>query len=396
MYNLSKNIVEIESGWRKALDHVRRELATTAIQRDRLGGTAKAERDLLRRSGLLTLAVPRGFGGMGATWAEIHEAVRLITQVDSSLGHLFAFQHLQVASILLYAAAAQRETLLRGTVEQGWFWGNALNPRDARTRLTADGAGWRLDGMKSFCSGATDSDRLLVSAIDEAGGFRVIALPTARAGITIHDDWDNMGQRQTDSGTVSFASVPVAADEILGPPGPSGSPRASLRAAVAQCTLGTIYLGIGEGALAAALEFTRTQSQPWPASGAASAVEDAYLQLRYGELQVGLAGAQALSARAIDALQSAWDRGDVLTADERGEAALAIASFKLAAARAGLDITNRLFELTGARSTAAHHGFDRFWRNLRTHTLHDPLDYKLKELGAWLLTDTYPAPGLYS
>jgi alkylation response protein AidB-like acyl-CoA dehydrogenase len=44
-----------------------------------------------------------------------------------------------------------------------------------------------------------------------------------------------------------------------------------------------------------------------------------------------------------------------------------------------------LFEVTGARSTHASLRLDRHWRNLRTQTLHDPVDYKLHELGDWAL-----------
>jgi alkylation response protein AidB-like acyl-CoA dehydrogenase len=33
----------------------------------------------------------------------------------------------------------------------------------------------------------------------------------------------------------------------------------------------------------------------------------------------------------------------------------------------------RVFELTGARPTAESYRFDQFWRNVRTHTLHDPV-----------------------
>jgi len=33
---------------------------------------------------------------------------------------------------------------------------------------------------------------------------------------------------------------------------------------------------------------------------------------------------------------------------------------------------------------------------LRTHTLHDPLDYKIKELGEWALTGSLPNPTFYS
>jgi alkylation response protein AidB-like acyl-CoA dehydrogenase len=50
-----------------------------------------------------------------------------------------------------------------------------------------------------------------------------------------------------------------------------------------------------------------------------------------------------------------------------------------------LEVTSGLFELTGARSTANRYGFDRFWRNVRTHTLHDPVVYKAREVGNFAL-----------
>ncbi|CAO3424745.1 Acyl-CoA dehydrogenase; probable dibenzothiophene desulfurization enzyme [Azospirillum doebereinerae] len=382
---------------RAALSALARTLAATAVERDRAGGTAKAERDAIRRSGLLGLAVPTDHGGAGERWPAILGAVRELARVDSSLAHLFAFQHLMVASVLLYGNPAQREALLTATAREPLFWGNALNPLDRRTALTprADG-GWILDGTKSFCSGARDSDRLLVSADDPSGTLRVLALPTARAGIAVLDDWDNMGQRQTDSGTVTFTGVAVDADDVLGPPGPFGDPASSLRPCLAQSILASLYLGIAEGALAAARDFTLTESRPWRASGAAAAAEDPYVLRHYGDFHVAIAGAEALGDRALDRLQAAWERGRALTPGERGEAAVAIATFKAAGSRAALDVTSRLFEVTGARATASRHGFDRFWRNARTHSLHDPLDYKLKELGAWTLTGALPEPGFYS
>ena len=32
----------------------------------------------------------------------------------------------------------------------------------------------------------------------------------------------------------------------------------------------------------------------------------------------------------------------------------------------------------------------------RTHPLHDPIDYKLKDIGRWLLSGAAPEPGAYS
>ncbi|MBN3870224.1 acyl-CoA dehydrogenase family protein [Nostoc sp. JL33] len=60
------------------------------------------------------------------------------------------------------------------------------------------------------------------------------------------------------------------------------------------------------------------------------------------------------------------------------------------------DITNRIFEVMGARATSAKYGFDRYWRNLRTFTLHDPVDYKVRDIGNWALNDKLPKPDFYS
>jgi alkylation response protein AidB-like acyl-CoA dehydrogenase len=63
---------------------------------------------------------------------------------------------------------------------------------------------------------------------------------------------------------------------------------------------------------------------------------------------------------------------------------------------AGVEISSQLFELTGARSTSAKYGFDRYWRNVRVHTLHDPIDYKYRDLGRYALQGTLPEPTAYS
>jgi alkylation response protein AidB-like acyl-CoA dehydrogenase len=84
-----------------------------------------------------------------------------------------------------------------------------------------------------------------------------------------------------------------------------------------------------------------------------------------------------------------------LTEQQRGETAIAIATAKVAAHKVGLDVTSRIFEVMGARSTSAKYGFDRYWRNLRTFTLHDPVEYKIKAIGDWALNHQIPKPDFY-
>lgn len=372
------------------------EFARTAVERDKAGGTAKAQRNRLRESGLLNLIIPRAYGGHGLNWHDTLRIVRIVSRADSALGHLFGFQHLLLATLRLFGD--QWEHYYAETVRRRWFWGNALNPLDPRARIAADGTGgWILQGTKSFCSGAMDADYLIVSALAEATGpLLIAAIPGDRAGIRINADWDNMGQRQTDSGSVEFHEVRVQEREILRNPGPLGNVYATLRSVIAQLVLTNIYLGIGEGALAEARAYTLGQSRAWFLSGVDSPRKDPYVLQKYGEFSVELQTAALATDHAALLLDAAWAKENALTPDERAHAALAAAVAKVHTSRAALDVTHRLFEVTGARATAAKAGFDRHWRNLRTHTLHDPADYKLRDLGDWTLNGTPPTPSFYS
>ncbi|MFO1419065.1 MAG: acyl-CoA dehydrogenase family protein [Methylotetracoccus sp.] len=371
------------------------EFALTAAERDRAGGTAKKERDSLRESGLLTASISRSLGGYGLGWQDTLRLVRIIARADSALAHLFGFQHLLLATVRLFGD--QWEYYHEQTVLRRWFWGNALNPLDTRAELLRDGPDWLLRGAKSFCSGAMDSDCLIVSANAEGSGKLVVAaIPSNREGLRINADWDNMGQRQTDSGSVEFENVRIYEREILRNPGPLGSIFASLRSLIAQMVLTNIYLGIAEGALADARNYTLSQSRAWFLSGVERQTEDPYVRRKYGEFLVELHGAALATDHAASLLEQAWSKEDALSESERSEVAVASAIAKVAASQGGLDITQRLFEVTGARATSTKAGLDRYWRNLRTHTLHDPVDYKLRDLGDWLLNGKPPIPSFYS
>ena len=380
-----------------ALNRLLAQLAATAVARDQAGGHAAAEREAIRASGLLHLSTPRAWGGAGLSWHRVFQVVRQMAQVDSALAHVFAFHHLQVASICLFGTPAQQQHLLQQTVEGNLFGGNALNPLDKRTLATEAPGGFVLHGDKSYCSGSVGSDRMLVSGWHEASQSMVVAvLPTARAGVTVEADWDAFGQRQTDSGTVHFERVPVSHAEVLTAPGTVATPRRTLRTQVAQLVLTNLYLGIAQGAFEAAREQIRHHTRPSFASSAATASQDPYIQHRFAELWLLLRPAEVLGDAAAQQLDQALRVGADLSAAQRGEVAIAVNEAKVLAHRAAMEVSSQLFELTGARATTQKLGLDRFWRNARVHTLHDPVDYKYRDIGRYLLDGQYPEPTSYS
>lgn len=238
------------------------EFAETAVERDAEGGTPKYERDRLRQSNLLKLIIPKEYGGLGETWITALQITREFAKVDSSIAHVFSYHHLGVVVPHIFGSAEQKQRYYSETSLNNWFWCNALNPLDKRTTLTPECEHFRLNGIKSFCSGSKDSDILPITAINQDSGVTVLAVPTQREGILIHDDWDNMGQRQTDSGSITFDNVFVYPDEILGKRGGAidhpSKPFGTIRSCLTQLNLANIYLGIAQGGFEAAKQYTRT------------------------------------------------------------------------------------------------------------------------------------------
>ncbi len=376
---------------------VSKELATSAVERDRGAGSPIEEVQKLRESGLLPLMVPKAYGGVGATWLEAFTILKELAKADGSIGQLYANQ--LALSILpqVLGNPMQMHRYSRMTAQNHLFWGNALNGRDARLKIEQEGDHYRANGVKSFGTGTVAADLRVFAAMQEGVDFPIVfILPSDRQGVVYNNDWDNMGQRRTASGSFTFNNVLVYQDEILGPPSLPDGAFATLPFLIAQLSKTYTYLGIAEGAFEAAREYTLSNTRPWITSGVEQISRDPYILHHYGDIWIQLKAAIGLADEASRQLQTAYEKGDALTHAERGDVAIAVSAAKAFATKVGLDITTRIFEVMGARSTSAKYGFDRYWRDLRTFTLHDPVDYKIRDVGNWVLNHEFPMVTQYS
>jgi alkylation response protein AidB-like acyl-CoA dehydrogenase len=160
--------------------------------------------------------------------------------------------------------------------------------------------------------------------------------------------------------------------------------------AFAQLMHTAIDAGIARGALEAAAEFVREYSRPWFEAGVDRAADDTLLIQRFGELAVSVRAADTCLAAAGTAVDLALLGGPGSAEERAAEASLAVATAKALADRTSTEVSSALFELAGTRSTAAHLNLDHFWRNARTHTVHDPIRWKYQHIGRALLHGTPP------
>jgi alkylation response protein AidB-like acyl-CoA dehydrogenase len=380
-------------------DRLATQLRATAAGRDRANETPRSEVELLRENDLLQVQEPIAYGGSDLDYAEASQLVRRIARGDTSIAHLLGYHYAQTRVARLFGTPEQADAQSRRNGEQRLFWGGIQNPRGGSAitlREHGDGT-FRLNGRRTFASGASLGDVLSVTA-DFDGELAFVSLPGSREGITALRDWDNIGQRLTDSGGVELHDVRVDREEILGADPIKGralTPYQTLVTPHWQLAFVNFYIGTAEGAIAEALEWTRANAAPWETSGVERATDDPYILEAVGEITAGVRAAALLADRAGTALQQALDVGEALTEDERAEAAVAVYEAKVVTTKVALDATSRLFEIQGARATTAAYGFDRHWRNVRTHTVHDPVAYKAREVGDWALNRRAPEFSLY-
>ncbi|MFF2094323.1 acyl-CoA dehydrogenase family protein [Paenibacillus sp. NPDC058174] len=255
--------------YRRLASELAKRFGEDAAQRDKEGGTPKEQRDWIRESGLLKLLIPREYGGDGGQWSDVLGVVREFARTDAALAHVYGYHFLCLVAPHLAGSESQKAYFYETTAKHNYFWGNSSNPLEKSIvgQRLEDGA-ILVNGSKSFSSGSPDSDLLAISWNDSASGeYYEGIIPTSRTGVTVHDDWDNMGQRQTGSGTVSFESVRVEPDEILETPYGGQTVFSTLIPQLSQSILASIFIGSAAGALDEAKYYTKTKSRPWYTSG---------------------------------------------------------------------------------------------------------------------------------
>ncbi|MDE4911163.1 SfnB family sulfur acquisition oxidoreductase [Methylobacterium sp. 092160098-2] len=366
--------------------------AEAAVARDLERRLPVAEVERFSESGLWAITVPKAYGGPGLDSATVAQVIARIAAADGSLGQI-PQNHFYALEVLRNGGTEAQKRDLYGRVLAGERFGNALaeiGARDhtRRTRLVRDPAGWFVEGRKYYCTGSLYAHRIptLVEA-EEAGrtATYLVFIPRDAPGVTLVDDWDGFGQRVTGSGSVLFERVAVEPRWVV--PFQASLERPTAIGPFAQILHAGIDLGIGEGAFAATLPFVRDRARPWIDSGVTRASEDPLTLHALGDVQVRLAAADALLTRAgrfVDAAQDAPD------ADNVAAASVAVAEARAASHRAGLLASNRLLELGGTSATDRAEALDRYWRNVRTHTLHDPVRWKYHWIGAYHLDGRLP------
>ncbi|HEY0125059.1 MAG TPA: acyl-CoA dehydrogenase family protein [Rhizobium sp.] len=334
-----------------------------------------AELAALGRSGLLAITVPKSHGGPDLGIETLMRVFLILAQADTALAQI-PQNHFDFVDTLRYAEP-KTSAHLYGELLAGARFGNAIaelgrrSRADLATTIVEDGDDYIISGQKFFCTGALTADWVPVHAKHADGRIRTAYLPRDARGLDVQGDWDAFGQRATFSGTTIIDNVRVpramVVDRTLGHPG-------VLAAQFAGNQL--IHAAIEAGSALAAVRVARHISAR---SNFGTVVS---------ELTARAEAARALvlrSARKIDAaLADPDDRAVVITAVIGTDQAKSLA-YELASAAA-----NELsYAIPPETPEAAE--LERLWRNVRTHSLHDPVRWRQHFVGDFHLNNRLAA-----
>lgn len=176
-----------------------------------------------------------------------------------------------------------------------------------RTRAEPDGAGFRINGTKTFISNGPVADVVIVFALTDAkkgyhGGITAFLLDKGTRGFSAGPKFDKLGLRSSPIGELVFSNVQVPPEAVLGKVGGGASIFTAAMDWERICLFAS-HVGTLERLLETSVAYARTRSQFGQAIGKFQAVSH-----RIADMKTQLEAARLLTYRA------AWRLGNARTA----------------------------------------------------------------------------------
>ena len=380
---------------RERLAPVLEQIAEGVAERERDRVLPRAEVAALVDAGLGRVRVPEEYGGDGLTLPELADLLIDIAKIDSNLPQIFRGHFAYVEDRLTAAPGPVRDAWLRRFVA-GEIVGNSWSETGAgalgrqETVVVERDGRLVVDGRKFYTTGSIFAD--WTDATARRGEEPVTVLVrTDQVGVTILDDWDGFGQQLTGTGTIVFDGAVVEAEHVE-----DFGERFRYQTALYQLVLLTVHAGIAAAAERDLATELRARARVYSNGNASVARNDPQNLAVVGEVSAVAFAARSLVRDVAEALQGAFETaGDRDSVADR--AANVLAEMRSAQAQVVLSslvphAATLLFNALGASGTSRAKGLDAHWRNARTVASHNPVIYKSRIVGDWVVNGAVPDP----
>jgi acyl-CoA dehydrogenase len=234
--------------------------------------------DDLRRAaaemGMFGYAIPQEWGGLGLDLVQDVEVAMALGYTSLSLRSMFGTNNGIAGQVLVgYGTDEQKARwlpdLASGDVVASFALtepGAGSNPAGLRTTATRDADGWVISGSKRFITNATEADLFVVfarqePAPDEGNGIAVFLVPAASEGIEVGVKDAKMGQEGSRTADVTFNSVAVGDEALVGGDGGVGYRAAMSSLARGRIHIAALSVGTAQRALDESVSYAASATQ---------------------------------------------------------------------------------------------------------------------------------------
>ncbi|WP_336034500.1 acyl-CoA dehydrogenase family protein [Acinetobacter bereziniae] len=342
----------------------------------------------LKQAGFGALRVPVKFGGDGVSLPQLFQLLIELAKADSNIvqalrGH-FAFVEDRLNAHKVADQALWFKRFVQGDlVGNAWTEIGQVKIGDVITRVKQKNNQLLVNGKKYYSTGTIFADWVDLFAYDETTDQHVIAAISRHAsGVQVLDDWDGFGQKTTGSGTLSLTDVAIERDHIL-----PFEQRFKYQTAFYQVIHLATLSGIAQSAVATFIHEVQKRDRIFSHGNADLVRNDPQILQVIGKASAQAYASETITLRTAEALQKAYLRhfgeSEIKNIQANNDAELESAQGQVVISALVLELTSQLFNALGASASTTSKQLDRFWRNARVVSSHNPLVYKEKVIGDW-------------
>ncbi|HET7739982.1 MAG TPA: acyl-CoA dehydrogenase [Mycobacterium sp.] len=267
LYQLPEEHVELRAAIRGLAE---KEIAPYAADVDENARFPEEALKALNTWGFNAVHVPESYGGQGADSVAACIVIEEVARVDASASLIPAVNKLGTMGLILRGSEDLKKKVLPDIVD-GQLASYALSEREAgsdaagmRTRAKADGDDWILNGAKAWITNGGRSSWYTVMAVTDpdkgANGISAFVVHRDDEGFTVGSKERKLGIKGSPTTELYFENCRVPGDRMIGDPG-TGFKMALATLDHTRPTIGAQAVGIAQGALDAAIEYTKDRKQ---------------------------------------------------------------------------------------------------------------------------------------
>jgi len=339
----------------------RERISPRAQEIDQTGEYPEDIFQLYRELGLLGLIIPQKYGGSGAGNLALALAIEEVCKYEAACGLLFILTSLPVYPIIIAGSEEQKKYYL-SKVASGEYRccfgltepGAGSDAPAITTSAVLQGDEYILNGEKCFISGGSVADFAIIFAKTEpkAGykGISAFIVPTNSPGFAVGRLDKKMGVKGVPTAQLLMQDCRIPADNLLGGKN-QGFKTAMLTLNAMRGAVGARGVGIAEGAMQYAVEYTRNRT----AFGRRLCDLEA-IQFKIADMAMQIEAARLLVYQACYMV----DQGQYTK-----EYASILSMAKCFATEAGVNVVSNALQLMGAYGYMADCPIERMYRDAR-------------------------------